>query len=49
MNVQNFKYIFIETKTLNIDSFTNEDKNKFECHQGKVSPEKKKFVVNQVL
>ena len=40
----------IETKSLNIDSFTNENKNKCACHRGEVSPEKrKKFVVNKVL
>ena len=41
---------FIETKRLNIDSFTNENWNKFKCHRSKVSRRKeKKFVVNKVL
>ena len=35
---------FIETKSLNIDSFTNETWNKFKCHQSKVSRRKEKKV-----
>ena len=51
MNKVNF-WIFglITTKRLNIDSFTNENWNKFKCHRSKVSRRKeKKFVVNNVL
>ena len=33
---------FIETKRLNIDSFTNENWNKFKCHWSKVSRRKEK-------
>ena len=33
---------FIETKRLNIDSFTNENWNKFECHRSVVSRRKEK-------
>ena len=35
---------FIQTKRLNIDSFTNENWNKFKCHRSKISRRKfKKF------
>ena len=39
---------FIETKKLNIDSFTNENWNNLKCHRSEVSrkKEKKKIVVN---
>ena len=37
-------FSFVETKSLNIDSFTNENKNKFNGHRSKVSPEKRKKV-----
>ena len=41
---------FIETKRLNIDSFTNENWNKFKCRRNKVSRRKEKQVfVNKVL
>ena len=35
---------FIETKRFNIDSFTNENWNKFKCHRSKVSRRKEKKV-----
>ena len=35
---------FIETKSLNIDSFTNENWNKFKCHWSVVSRKKEKKV-----
>ena len=41
---------FIETKKLYIDSFTNENWNKFECYPSKFSQRKeKKIVVDKVL
>ena len=43
-------FAFIETKRLNIDSFTNENWNIFKCHRSEVSRKRKqKFVVNKVL
>ena len=35
---------FIETKRLNIDSFTNENRNKFKCNRSKVFRRKEKKV-----
>ena len=41
---------FIETKRLNIDTFTNENWNNFKFHRSKVSRRKEeKFVDNKVL
>ena len=41
---------FIETKRLNIDSFTNENWNTFKCHRIKVSRRNEKtLVVNNLL
>ena len=37
-------FSFIETKSLNIDLFTNESQYKFKFHGGEVSPEKRKKV-----
>ena len=51
MSKVNFRsFSFIETKSLNMDPFMNEDLNKFKCHRDKVFPEtRKKFVINKVL
>ena len=50
MSKVNFWIGFIETKRLKIDSFTNENWNKFKCHRSKVSRRKgTKIVVNKVL
>ena len=43
MSKVNFRMFgFIETKRLNIDSFRNENSNKFKCHRSKVTRRKEK-------